>query len=45
MTSERETIQKTEVPATVDSFQAGFTALGIEAGIVLLVHSSLSAMG
>ena len=45
MTSERETIQKTEVPATVDSLQADFTALGVEAGMALLVHSSLSAMG
>lgn len=33
------------MPATVDPLQADFTALGVEAGTVLLVHSSLSAMG
>ena len=33
------------MPATVNSLQADFTALGIESGMTLLVHSSLSAMG
>ena len=45
MTSERGVLQKTEVPATVDSLQADFSALGVEPGMVLLVHSSLSALG
>jgi aminoglycoside 3-N-acetyltransferase len=45
MTSEHEAIQKTGMPATVDSLQTDFAALGVEAGMVLLVHSSLSAMG
>ena len=45
MTSEHETIQKTGVPATVDSLQTDFAALGVKRGMVLLVHSSLSAMG
>ena len=43
--SEDEVVQKTEVPATIDSLQADFRALGIRSGMVLLVHSSLSAMG
>ena len=43
--SESEVVQKTEVPATIDSLQTDFRALGIRSGMVLLVHSSLSAMG
>jgi aminoglycoside 3-N-acetyltransferase len=43
--SEGEVVEKTEVPATIDSLQADFRALGIRSGMVLLVHSSLSAMG
>ena len=43
--SEGKVVQKTEVPATIDSLQADFRALGIRLGMVLLVHSSLSAMG
>ena len=43
--SEGEVVQKTEVPATIDSLQADLRALGIRSGMVLLVHSSLSAMG
>ena len=43
--SEGKVVQKTEVPATVDSLQADFSALGVRSGMVLLVHSSLSAMG
>ena len=43
--SEGKVVQKTEVPATIDSLQADFRALGIRSGMVLLVHSSLSAMG
>ena len=33
------------MPVTVDSLQADFTVLGVESGMVLLVHSSLSALG
>ena len=42
---EGQVVQKTETLATVESLQADFEALGIEKGMVLLVHSSLSAMG
>lgn len=42
---EKEVIQKTEVPATVGSLQADLHALGVRPGMVLLVHSSLSATG
>ena len=43
--SEDKIVQKTEVPATVKSLQADFRALGVEPGMVVLVHSSLSALG
>ena len=43
--SEGKIVQKTEVPATIDSLQVDFSALGLRSGMVLLVHSSLSAMG
>ena len=43
--SQGEIVQKTDVPATIDSLQADFNALGIRSGMVLLVHSSLSAIG
>lgn len=42
---EGQVVQKTETLATVESLQADFEALGIEKGMVLIVHSSLSAMG
>ena len=42
---ESQVVQKTETLATVESLQADFKALGIEKGMVLLVHSSLSALG
>ena len=42
---EGQVVRKTEILATVESLQADFNALGIENGMVLLVHSSLSAMG
>ena len=45
MPSEGQVIQKSNLPGTVDSLQADFAALGVESGMVLLVHSSLSAMG
>ncbi len=42
---EGQVVGKTKTPATVESLQTDFKALGIEKGMVLLVHSSLSAMG
>ena len=43
--SEKEIVQKTEFPATVESLQADFCSLGVKPGMVVLMHSSLSAMG
>ena len=43
--SEKKIVEKTEVPATVESLQADLRALGVKPGMVVLVHSSLSAMG
>lgn len=43
--SEQEVIRKTDVPATIESLQADFHALGVRPGMVLVVHSSLSAIG
>ena len=43
--SEGQTVHRTETPATVESLQADFKALGIKKGMVLVVHSSLSAIG
>ena len=42
---ESQVVHKTETPVTVESLQADFEVLGIEKGMTLLVHSSLSAMG
>ena len=42
---EGQVVDKTKTLATVESLQTDFKALGIETGMVLLVHSSLSAMG
>ena len=42
---EGQVVHKTKTLCTVESLQADFKALGIEKGMVLLVHSSLSAMG
>lgn len=42
---EGQVVHKTKTPITIESLQADFKALGIEKGMVLLVHSSLSAMG
>ena len=42
---EGQVVRKTEILATVESLQADFEGLGVKKGMVLLVHSSLSAMG
>ena len=42
---EGQVVHKTEALATVESLRADFETLGIGKGMVLLVHSSLSAMG
>ena len=43
--SEGHAVRKTETPATIESLQTDFRTLGIEKGMVLLVHSSIRAMG
>ncbi len=44
--SEAEVIQKTpKGPETVDTLREGFLALGVEPGMTLIAHSSLSAIG
>ena len=42
---EGQAVRKAKTPATVGSLQTDFKALGIEKGMVLVVHSSLSAIG
>ncbi len=42
---EGQVVCKTKMLATVESLQADFKALGVKKGMVLLVHSSLSAIG
>lgn len=42
---EGQVIEETQTPATIESLQTDLRALGVRAGMVLLVHSSLSAMG
>lgn len=42
---EGDVFQNTKIPATVESLQSDFRALGVRAGLVLMVHSSLRAMG
>ena len=43
--SEDKVVKKTKMPATIESLQTDLRALGIRPGMVVLVHSSLSAMG
>ena len=42
---EGQVVGKTKTLATIESLQVDFKALGIKPGMVLLVHSSLSAIG
>jgi len=43
--SEQDSINKVSTPNTVTSLRADLLNLGLEAGMVVLVHSSLSALG
>ena len=43
--SERNVVEKTRTPATIESMMKDLRALGLKPGMVVLVHSSLSAMG
>jgi aminoglycoside 3-N-acetyltransferase len=43
--TELETIQSIPTPRTRDSLAADFRALGLQAGMVVIVHSSLSSVG
>ena len=43
--SEEDAIAKSDTPATVESLEADLRALGLAAGQVVLVHSSLSSLG
>lgn len=43
--SERNVIKSTKTPLSVDDLKESFRELGIEPGMVLLVHSSLSSIG
>ena len=42
---EGEVVLATDAPATVETLTANLMALGVEPGMVLLVHSSPSALG
>src|SRR5512136_2153792 len=44
--SERDAVERTQgYPATVESLRADLAALGVEPGLTLLLHSSLSSLG
>ena len=43
--SESKVVERTETPATIESLQTDLRALGVRPGMVVLAHSSLSAMG
>jgi len=45
MGCEPDIVAKTSAPVTVESLRRDLLALGVEPGMVLLVHSSLSALG
>ena len=43
--SERDVVERTQVPGTVATLCTELEAIGVKPGMVLLVHSSLSALG
>lgn len=43
--SEADAVQRATTPATIESLVSDFRSLGIQNGMTLLVHSSLSALG
>ena len=43
--SEREVVEKSDEPATIESLREDLVGLGVETGMMILVHSSLSSMG
>jgi aminoglycoside 3-N-acetyltransferase len=43
--SEHDVIKKTRVPVTIKSLKSELATLGVRPGMVLLVHSSMSALG
>jgi len=43
--SERDVVEQTREPVTVDVLRTDLQSLGVQPGMVLLVHSSLSALG
>ena len=43
--SEADAIDMTDLPVTIQSLKADLTDLGLQSGMVLLVHSSLSSIG
>ena len=42
---EREVVEKSRQPATTESLKEDLVGLGVEAGMMILVHSSLSSIG
>lgn len=43
--AENEIIKRTKTPATIESLKTDLVNLGVKPGMILLVHSSLSALG
>lgn len=43
--NERDVVNKTTIPNTIQSLKDSFTALGVKKGDILIVHSSLTQLG